>query len=123
MVADMGSIVWFLNVLIAFLAAINAICWGYAIREVGDPSFNLEFLFTLIFNKWFIAAMLSAFTASLLSYTIMRQMGVLVGRFFISLSIVSTILACTLVLGEKLTVKEWVGIALIIIGVLILGRQ
>jgi len=28
-----------------------------------------------------------------------------------------------LVLGEKLTVKEWVGIALIIIGVLILGRQ
>jgi uncharacterized membrane protein len=49
-------------------------------------------------------------------------MGVLVGRFFLSLSMVAVILASTLVLGEKLTSKEWIGVAIIMIGVVLIGR-
>ena len=118
----MSMVIWAVGVVIALLAAINAICWGYAIREVGDPQMTFNFLFTLISNKWFISAIASAFVASLLSYVILREMGVLAGRFFLSLGMVATILAGTLVLGEKLTVKEWVGIMLIIAGVLLIGR-
>jgi drug/metabolite transporter (DMT)-like permease len=104
------------------LTAINAICWGYAIREVGNPQLSLNFLLTLVFNRWFILAMASAFTAALLSYAVLKEMGVLIGRFFLSLGTIATILACTLVLGEQLTLEEWLGIVLIIIGVMLIGR-
>jgi len=118
----MNASMWALGLAIALLAAVNAVCWGYAIREVGDPQMTLNFLFKLIFNKWFISALASAFAASLLSYIVLKEMGVLTGRFFLSLGMIATILACTLVLGEKLTLKEWVGIALILAGVLLIGR-
>jgi uncharacterized membrane protein len=49
-------------------------------------------------------------------------MGVLVGRFFLGISVVTTILASTLVLGEKISLKEWIGIALVLAGIVVLGR-
>jgi len=53
--------------------------------------------------------MASALAAALLSYAVLREMGVLAGRFFLSLSAVATTLVCTLVLGEKLTLwgMDW----------------
>ncbi|MCR8455900.1 MAG: hypothetical protein QXK88_09500 [Desulfurococcaceae archaeon] len=118
----MKLILWMLNIVIALLSAVNAIAWGYVIREVGDPKPSMEFIIRLVFNKHFILAMVSAFTASMLSYVIIKEMGVLVGRFFTSLSIVATVLACLLVLGERISVVEIVGIVLIIAGAMILGR-
>ena len=55
---------------IALLAAINAVAWGYAIREVGNPILAPEFLSRLVFNRFFILAMGSAFVAALLSYVV-----------------------------------------------------
>jgi len=118
----MNATAWTLGVMIALLAAINAVAWGYAIREVGDPQLSLSFLLKLIFNKWFILAMAVAFTAAILSYAILREMGVLAGRFFLSLQIVAAVLATTLILGECLTPREWIGVLLIIIGVVLIGR-
>jgi len=118
----MGALIWVLNILVALLAAINAIAWGYTIREVGDPQLSLSFLLKLVFNKWFILAMMSAFTAALLSYIVLRELGVLAGRFFLSLSVVTTVVACTLILGEQLTLKQWIGLVLIIVGVILVGR-
>jgi drug/metabolite transporter (DMT)-like permease len=66
--------------------------------------------------------MASAFTAALLSYAVLKEMGALTGRFFLSLGVVTTILACTLVLGERLTLEEWIGVALIMLGVVLVGR-
>ncbi|MEM1646435.1 MAG: hypothetical protein QXL96_11385 [Ignisphaera sp.] len=34
----MKLILWMLNIVIALLSAVNAIAWGYVIREVGDES-------------------------------------------------------------------------------------
>jgi threonine/homoserine efflux transporter RhtA len=118
----MGMLIWVLNIIVALLTAINVIAWGYAIREVGDPQLTLNFLLKLLFNKWFIIAIASAFIASLTSYTVLRELGVVAGRFFLSLGIITTILAGTLVLGEKLTLREWAGIAMIIAGTLLVGR-
>ena len=118
----MSYMLWVIGAAVALLSALNAIFWGYCIREVGDPSLSLDFLFKLVFNKWYILAITSAFIASLLSYFVLKEMGVLAGRFFLSLGIVATIIACVLVLDEKLALREWVGILLIVIGVLILGK-
>lgn len=113
---------WILNATIAFLSVINVIAWGHVIKEVGDPRPSLDFIFRLVFNKHFILAMISAFTASVLSYIVLRELGIMAGRFFLSLSIVASIIACITILGEKYDVKTWVGVFLIIIGSLILGR-
>jgi len=118
----MSQTIWILNGLIAFLAAVNAVCWGYTIRQVNNPQLTLSFLLTLALNKYFIMAIASAFTASLLGYVVMSEMGVLGGRFFISLSTVTTILACVLILGERLNPRGWLGVALIITGVMLIGR-
>lgn len=118
----MNLIAWILNFIIALLTAVNAICWGYAIKEVGNPKFSIEFLVTLVFNKWFILAMASAFIAALLSYAVLKDMGVLAGRFFLSMSTVATILACTVVLGEKPSIIEWIGVVLIMLGVILIGK-
>lgn len=118
----MNATIWTLGVAIALLAAANAACWGYAIREIGDPQLTLNFLLKLVFNKWFILAMASAFIAALLSYVVLKELSVLAGRFFPSLSTVATILACTLVLGEQLTWREWMGVALIMVGVMLIGK-
>lgn len=114
--------IWVVNILYAVLSAINAIAWGYAVKTVGEPEFSLSFLLKLVFNKYFILAMAVAFTAAVLSYVVLKEMGVLAGRFFLSLNVVATILACTLVLGERLGLTEWLGIVLITAGVLLIGR-
>jgi len=118
----MNTLMWILGLIIALLAAINAICWGFAIREVGDPQLSLDFLFRLAFNKWYVLALASALVASFLSYAVLREMGVLAGRFFLSLSMVTTVLACVLVLGEKPTLKELIGMAFIMVGMVLIGR-
>jgi drug/metabolite transporter (DMT)-like permease len=119
---NVTPLIWTLGILIALLTALNTISWGFAIREVGDPQLSLDFLLRLVFNKWYILALASALVASILSYAVLREMGVLAGRFFLSLSMVVMILAGTLVLGEKLTLKEWVGMFLILAGSLLVAR-
>jgi uncharacterized membrane protein len=118
----MAQLIWFFGILIALLTALNTISWGFAIREIGDPQFSPDFLLRLVFNKWYVLALASALVASILSYAVLWEMGVLVGRFFLSLGVVATILAGTLALGEELTPKEWAGVVLIIIGILLVGR-
>lgn len=105
------------------MSAVDAVAWGFAIREVGDPELSLSFLLKLITNKWYLLAMSLGFVISVLSYAVMREMGVLMGRFFLLLSVAAIVLACTLVLKEPLSLKEVVGMALIIAGVLVIGRM
>jgi drug/metabolite transporter (DMT)-like permease len=114
--------IWVLGISIALLTALNTISWGFAIREIGDPQLSLDFLLRLVFNKWYVLALVSALVASILSYAVLREMGVLVGRFFLAISAVTTILAATLFLGEKLTLKELIGVTIIMIGVVLIGR-
>jgi undecaprenyl phosphate-alpha-L-ara4N flippase subunit ArnE len=120
----LGSVMlWLVNIAVALLVAVNTVAWGLCIREVGEPKLSIEFLAKLILNKWFVLAMASAFTASILSYIVLQKMGVLAGRFFLALGIITTILVGTLVLGEKLTLREWAGIALIMVGVFLIGNN
>jgi len=118
----MNALAWVISIVIAGLAALNAIAWGYATKEVGDPQLTLSFLLRLIFNKWFITAMVSAFLAALLSYVVLREMGILAGRFFLSLQTIAIIIVGIFVLDEKPTIWQWIGIALILMGVVLVGK-
>jgi drug/metabolite transporter (DMT)-like permease len=116
-----SAMLWLVNVAVALLAAVNTVAWGFCIREVGDPKLSIEFLTKLVFNRWFIVAMASAFTASILSYIVLQRMGVLAGRFVLTTQMVATTLAAYIVLGERLSLWSWIGIALIIAGTLLVG--
>lgn len=111
-----------LNAIIALLAAVNAVFWGFCIRDLGKPVLSLDFVLRLCFNKFFIVALGSAFVAALVKYTLVEAMGVLKSGFFLATTTVVTILACYLVLGERLGPIDWIGIGLILAGVFILGR-
>ena len=117
----MNAVAWAVGVAVALLAALNAIFWGYAIKEVGDLQLTISFFFKLVFNRWFILAMASAFTASLFSYVVLKEMGVLAGRFFLTLQLIAVVLATLFVLGERPSVTTWIGIILIIVGVWFVG--
>ncbi|MEM4655249.1 MAG: hypothetical protein QXL34_07175 [Thermosphaera sp.] len=114
--------IWMITTIIALLSAINAIAWGFVIRELGEPELATEFVIRLVFNKYFILAMVSAFAASILSYVILRELGVMAGRLFLSLSTVATMIVSIVVLRESYDLKTWIGISLMIVGSLILGR-
>jgi len=119
----MSELAWILNIAIAVLAAINTVAWGYTIREVGEPSLSLGFLLRLIFNKWFILAMATALLVAILSYIILKEKGVLAGRFFLTLQLVAVILTSTLILGERVSIRVWIGILMVIIGVVLIGYK
>lgn len=116
------STIWVVGLLVAVFVGLNTLFWGFALREVGAPEVSLTFLFTLFFNKWFILAMLTGFTVAVLSYWVYSDLGVMLGRFFLSLSILSIVLVGILALGEKPTPEQWIGVALIIVGAILIGR-
>jgi drug/metabolite transporter (DMT)-like permease len=114
-------VVWGLNFLVFGLAFVNTIFWGFAIKSIGTPAISLSFLFKLVFNPWFILAMFSALSASLLTYGILFSLGVARGRFFVSISFIATILAAVLVLHENFDLKQGLAMILILIGAVLLA--
>lgn len=119
----MKTLLWLINITIALLTAINVIAWGQVIKSVGEPELTLNFFIKLVLNKWYITALLAAFAVSILSYIVLKQRGVLAGRYFLSLSHIATIVSAVVILGERLRPAEWLGIILIVIGVVLIGRE
>ena len=112
---------WMLNVIIIFLVGVNVLAWGYCIKDVGLPVFSLEFLLKLTFNKFFITAMVTAFIAALLKYSVVQRMGVFRGTYFLLTSSIVVVLVSYFILGEKLTFLHCLGVVLVLSGVYILG--
>jgi uncharacterized membrane protein len=120
--AGLGALHWYLGIVIAVLVGLNTVFWGWAVQEVGQPEASLKFLYRLLFNRWFILAMASGFSVSILSYWLYASMGVMLGRFFMTLSAVAIVIAGFLVLKESVGIEQAVGIALIVLGALLVGR-
>ncbi len=118
----MAATHWYLGFLVAVLVGLNTLFWGLTLREVGQPEASLKFFLTLFLNRWFILAMLTGFSVAVLSYWVYSYMGVMLGRFFLSMSIASIVLVGYFLLREVVTIQQWVGVVLIIIGVLLVGR-
>ncbi|GBC70952.1 hypothetical protein HRbin02_00726 [Candidatus Calditenuaceae archaeon HR02] len=121
-VVGLAATHWYLGFLVAVLVGLNTLLWGLTLREVGGPEASLRFFFNLFFNRWFILAMLTGFTVAVLSYWVYNEMGVMLGRFFLSISIISIVFVGYFLLKESVTIQQWVGIILIIIGALLIGR-
>ena len=113
---------WLIGLVVVLLVGLNTLFWGYTLREVGNPDISLNFFLSLLFNKWFILAIATGFSVAVLSYWVYSELGVMLGRFFLSMSIISVVLVGALLLGEKVTLEQWIGVVLVTIGVLLIGR-
>ncbi|MEM0445173.1 MAG: hypothetical protein QXY54_04320 [Nitrososphaerota archaeon] len=113
---------WYVGLIVAGLVGLNTFFWGMAVREVGQPDVSVRFLINLFFNRWFILAMVTGFTVAVLSYWVYSAMGVMLGRFFLSMSIVSIVVVGYFLLREVVSIEQWIGIALIVTGALLIGR-
>jgi len=114
---------WILNFVIALLAGMNSLFWGWCIKDLREMELTLVNLPRLVLNIWFILAVGIAFVAAILRFSILSDMGVLEGAFFLMTSAISTILVAHFFLGEVLTTKSIFGIILIMIGSFIIGMK
>jgi len=119
---DLGAVHWYLGIVIAGLVGLNTLFWGWTIEEVGQPTVSLKFLYTLLFNRWFILAMASGFSVSILSYWLYADMGVMLGRFFMTLSAIAIVIVGALILKESINIEQAIGMVLIILSALLIGR-
>jgi len=108
--------------IVTVMVGLNTLFWGLAVREVGEPALSVRFLVTLFFNRWFILAMLTGFAVAVLSYWVYNILGVMLGRFFLSSSIAAMILVGYFVLKEPVSASQWIGVLLILMGALLIGR-
>ncbi|MEM3807141.1 MAG: hypothetical protein QW413_00890 [Nitrososphaerota archaeon] len=118
----MASAHWFIGFLVVVLVGLNTLFWGLVTRELGQPEVSARFLLTLFFNRWFVLAMVTGFAVAVLSYWVYIDMGVMLGRFFLSMSIASILFVGYFLLRETVTIQQWVGVLLIVIGALLVGR-
>ena len=112
-----------INIIMGLIGAFGIYCWGNVIKEVGSPEVSLKFFVSLISNRYYIMAMSSGLFASVLRFTVLKKMGILEGGFFLSISTVINILVMVYVLGEETTRRTWLGIAIIILGSIIIRTQ
>jgi len=118
----LASAHWFIGFLVVVLVGLNTLFWGLVTRELGQPEVSARFLLMLFFNRWFVLAMVTGFAVAVLSYWVYIDMGVMLGRFFLSMSIASILLVGYFLLRETVTIQQWVGVLLIVIGALLVGR-
>ncbi len=119
----MSLILYAINIILALVSAFGIFCWGKVIKEVGAPIFTLKFFLSLFLNKYYIMAITSALFSSVLRFSVLKKMGVLSGFFFLSLGFVFTILTAVFILGEKASFRSWIGIGLIVIGIIVVGSK
>lgn len=117
-----AATIWLVALLVVVLVGVNTFLWGSALREVGRPDVSVGFLLKLFLNGWFILAMVTGFTVAVLSYWVYSELGVMLGRFFLSMSIVSIVIVGRFLLNEAVTIQQWIGVALVIAGALLIGR-
>jgi drug/metabolite transporter (DMT)-like permease len=112
---------WFYGLLFTLLSALNAYFWGLLKNSSNFSGISLRSFLGLVTNIYFDLAIFTAFLASFVAYFIVKQLGIVAGRFFQVIGLVATILVGLIIFKEKLTMEQWLGIILILIGVVLVG--
>lgn len=98
----------------------------WQVLSAGDfpeaPSDKLWFLLHLVFNPWVISAFAAALLASVTWMAAMTKLQLSHAYPFMSLAFVLVIILSGVFFNEPITVTKWVGIALVMAG-LVVGSQ
>ncbi|WP_101842825.1 EamA family transporter [Halobacillus sp. Marseille-P3879] len=78
------------------------------------------FLLQLLFNPFILSGFLSAFIASLFWMAAMTKFDISYAYPFMSLSFVLVFLLSVLLFGEPISMKKFMGVSLIVIGIIVM---
>lgn len=78
------------------------------------------FLFQLLLNPWILSGFLSAFVASLFWMAAMTKFDISYAYPFMSLSFILVFIISILLFGEPVTGKNVLGMALVVLGIIIM---
>ena len=111
---------WTANGIAFALSALNTIFWGYSIKAVGKFQLTLNFLLRLGTNPWFILAMATALSSTVITYFVISAIGIAKGRLFLTTGSIAVVITSYLVFGEYFTYENMLGVALVLIGAALL---
>lgn len=112
---------WGTNAISIVLVVLNTLFWGYAIKQTGQIDFSLTFLWRLGTNPWFILAIFTALVSTVVTYAARQSLGLAKGSLFYSLGTVALVITSYAVFGERFTWTQGIGVALIMIGVVLVS--
>lgn len=95
----------------------------FALQRMGAFSWSMQFFVGQLTNWWFLGCGLCYASASLLWFYIVKHYPFSQAYPMISLSYVFGMLAAIYFFHEQVTLRAWLGVALIMAGVLLIGRN
>ena len=115
------SLLWASQGIYVLLVILNTWLWGTAINGLGQFQMSLSFVWRLGTNLYFVLAMLTALSATVVTYYARASLGFAKGSLFYSLGTVALVLTSYYLLHERFTFTQGAGIALIMVGVVLLS--
>ncbi len=102
--------------MVGFTVAANILMKKSAMESGGADSWLAAMV------SWKLAAALSCFAAGVLLYAVLlRWLPLSVAQCFAAAQFVGVILASMLILSEPIATGQWIGIALIALGIIVVG--
>jgi drug/metabolite transporter (DMT)-like permease len=112
---------WLSNGMVCAIVVFNAFCWGRIKKSLGQFQLNFPFLIKLAFNKFFIGILALGVFNAFVTYYAQAILGVASGQFFYYFGTPVIMVASYFYLGERYDRAHVVGIALILIGAILIS--
>jgi drug/metabolite transporter (DMT)-like permease len=118
----MNLSIWEYNALIVFLTGVQTIALGYALVSVKDPQLNLQGIFAIGFNPWFIVSLVMGIFLSVFSFYVKHVMGLSAGQLFLTLPTIAVLIVGYTIFGNRLSLEQIIGMVLILGGIVLVGQ-
>ena len=102
------------------LTAVSVVLFRLGYNQIG-VEFKPEFLLKWILNPYVFLSLATATGCRFLFYALFKSYSTSVVYLITTLSYVFVLAACYIAFGDKLSLPQWIGAVLIIIGVALVG--
>lgn len=111
---------WALALSMSLVMAIGGVAFKFAFQSLGSLSFTPAAILSWIFNPWVIIGLGCGVGARLLYYAALAYMSLGEITLLSAMSMVMTVILAYFIFGEVLTIRELIGAALVLIGVILI---
>lgn len=120
---EMPDLVLYLFVVgMAVVWGLGGVLFGLAFRQLGAFELSATFVGKWLLNPLVIAAVLTGVFSRVLFYVGIQFFSVSQLTLFGALGIVATLALSRVLLADELSLREWAGASLVIIGTALIGR-
>jgi undecaprenyl phosphate-alpha-L-ara4N flippase subunit ArnE len=111
-----------LTILQCFLLASGQVCFKFAVEKITKFQFSLTYFIDIMTNKWLLTSGICLLLAAILWGYILKYFEFSVAYPVTALAYVFGVLAAIFIFHETVPVTRWLGIGLIILGVILIAK-